>query len=267
LTPPQEISLFANCYDFTGTSVLAEDVDGDDDVDLVSINHFRNLGVTKGNGDGTFASSVGYPGAYSRSISIASGDFDNDGDVDVVGTSGSSLLYVYLNDGNGSFALPAIIDAPSGRTLETPAVADVNEDGSPDVVVATQRRTGRDTPGVAVYLNNGDGSFRFEDRGVGFPASADSITWPEAIRSADFDDDGAPDIAIADSTTGNVLVFFNETVAYDLDGDWMPSDLDLFVFSRQWEQTTAPGNVLLGDFDENLRCNAYDLWLLLSEFR
>jgi len=224
VTPGQEIALSGASEDFTGANVVSEDFDGDGDADLVSVTNFRNMSVSLNNGDGTFALAVAVSGAFARSTSVASGDFDNDGDVDFVGVSGSTNLFIYLNNGDGTFASPStlngtILYAPENpdplippRVLEVATTADVDQDGNLDIVAATWwMNTALGTPGCLVFLNNGDGSFRFEDQGIGFPASADDIAWSEAIQDADFDDDGAPDIAVADSTTGDVVVFFNET--------------------------------------------------------
>ena len=55
--------------------------------------------------------------------------------------------------------------------------------------------------------------------------------------------------------------------AYDLDGDFILTDLDLFVFSYHWGRSVPPGESLLGDYDENLECDARDLMRLIGAFR
>ena len=212
VSPPQKLTMGLNEHDHTGTDLVAEDMDGDTDIDIVALTHFKPLSISTNQGNGTFAAAGSISGSWTRSVSLASGDFDLDGDIDIVGVGGT-ILSTFLNAGDGTFPTVSNLNAPSGRYLETVATVDVDGDGYPDLVVPTQRRNAKDSPGVAVYLNNGDGSFRFEDQGVGFPQSADNIIFPDAIRSGDFDGDGAMDVVVADGVAGDLVVFYNETEA------------------------------------------------------
>jgi hypothetical protein len=74
---------------------------------------------------------------------VATGDVDLDGDLDIA-TTGSAKIDLYLNDGAGAF--PKIADIIAGGGLGT--VADLTEDGAPDVISGTPF-------GFAVHLNAG----------------------------------------------------------------------------------------------------------------
>ena len=74
------------------------------------------------------------------------------------------------------------------------AVADVNGDGIPDIVVADQGDSS-----VSVFLGNGDGTFAApETFAVG--------QYPEAVVVADLNGDGKPDIIVPDEGPGTVSV-------------------------------------------------------------
>lgn len=73
--------------------------------------------------------------------SVSSGDIDRDGDLDLVIASTERGLYVFRNDGSGRFSRVAL---PAGPLRETPifnaALTDLNNDGWPDLFIATYRR-------------------------------------------------------------------------------------------------------------------------------
>ena len=103
------------------------------------------LGVLLGNGDGTFQAAVTYgSGGYSPS-SVAVADVNGDGKPDLVvansclgqncDTNGS--VGVLLGNGDGTFQT-AVTYGSGGEATSSVAVADVNGDGKPDMVVANR---------------------------------------------------------------------------------------------------------------------------------
>ncbi len=87
-----------------------------------------------------------------------------------------------LGAGDGTFALGSVIEAGNGA-LKAKAVADVNEDGWPDVLV-----TDREDRHIVVLLGTGDGALGPRRT---FPAGVGSIG---GLSVADFDDDGHLDV-------------------------------------------------------------------------
>ena len=116
------------------------------------------------------------------SVAVAAADFDGDGHVDLalVGRTAACFLF---GDGRGGFRPCAPV--PAGANPSSIAVADVNRDGRPDVVVANH-----ETDYVTLLVNAGGG--RFTSRTLRVRSSPH----PHAVAVGDFDRDGKPDIAV-----------------------------------------------------------------------
>ncbi len=80
------------------SSVIAADLDGDNDYDLAVTNlDSNNASILLNNGDGTFASPVNYT-AGDGPLSVFAADFDKDGDNDLaVANSGSDNVSILFN--------------------------------------------------------------------------------------------------------------------------------------------------------------------------
>ncbi len=223
------------------------DIDGDGDKDVVSAysNTLRAYLIT-----GTSMSpSSGTPvPVYTQHDSpvpmtasrLAAGDFNGDGYEDV-----ASNTRAYLSDGAGMFAAAESF-APGARDADLDA-ADVNGDGHLDLLlISGERRSGVDVPDTfRVRFGNGDGTFgAAQDYIVPRRSSGQFGTGiPGSLTVADFNGDGAPDLAVTDSllgvhiylnsgtgTFGSPTTFAangaNRTAAADLDGD---GEIDLIV--------------------------------------
>jgi hypothetical protein len=200
--------------------------------DLYTPPHPLRSALYHNNGDGTFTdvtekAGVGGEGHYGQGVAV--GDFDNDGYPDLYVT-GYGRAILYHNNGNGTFA---DITAKAGVADEggwstSAGWFDYDKDGWLDLVVTNyiewspknnfwcgERRPGYRSychPGnykgqhIKLYHNNHDGTFTdvSEVSGVGKPEAKGM-----GVVLADFDNDGWPDIAVANDSWPNFL-FINK---------------------------------------------------------
>jgi hypothetical protein len=181
------------------------------------------------NGDGTFTDVTEKAGLKDSAygMGVAAADYDNDGYVDLFVTNfGRNILY--HNNGNGTFTDVTEKAGVAGSGWSTSAVfADFDGDGFLDLFVTRYLdysveknyfcgdvKTGRREycnprvyPPISnlLYRNNGDGTFTDVSESSGI---ASSLGKGLGVVVSDFDDDGRPDIYVADDTTMN-LVFHN----------------------------------------------------------
>jgi len=184
------------------------------------------------NGDGTFTdvtekAGVGGEGHYGQGVAV--GDFDNDGFPDLYVT-GYGRAILYHNNGNGTFtdvtAKAGLAD--EGQWSTSAGWFDYDKDGWLDLVVTnyiewTPKNNlwcGEHRPGyrsychpgnykgqrIKLYHNNHDGTFTdvSDASGVGKPEAKGM-----GVVLADFNNDGWPDIAIANDSWPNFL-FINK---------------------------------------------------------
>src|SRR6266576_276526 len=146
-------------------SVVVADVNGDGKPDVLVSDYDGGLDVLLSNGDGTFKTAAIYSSAGTAAVSIAVADVNRDGKLDVAVTNFySDTVAVLLGNGDGTFqaAVTYGTAVSGGSNPDSVAVADVNGDGKPDLLIANFWASFQD-PGhgsVGVLLGNGDGSFQ-----------------------------------------------------------------------------------------------------------
>lgn len=178
--------------------------------------------------------------AFSASVGLspsdlAVADFDQDGRLDVATANQfSDNVTVLFNNGfNGQFDPARTVSYPAGSGPTAIEAVDMNVDGLVDLVVTN----GSDS-NLAVLFNLGGGIFQSpQNFGVGiFPVR---LAW--SVATADFDQDGDPDLAVAKGVSNQAAILENTLTegAYRVilsgDGDETVSNLNFIVQEIQPE--------------------------------
>jgi len=141
-----------------------------------------------------------------RQVSISAGrgprwitvvDVNHDGNPDIlVANADGETVNVLLGDGAGHFRQAAGSPVAAGHLPNDIAVADMNGDGNPDMVIANHQ-----SPTLTILLGDGKGGFR---PAPGSPFDVHSTPHPHGVAVADFNGDGKPD-AVTDSWGNNQI--------------------------------------------------------------
>ena len=202
-----------------GAHVAVSDLNGDGKLDLAVANTGSGcgngcqeglIGVLLGNGDGTFKKAKTYPtGGFDAIgwVEIADVNGDKKPDLVVANYCATECSYppvegsvgVLLGKGNGTFA-PVKTYLSGGDGAVSVAVADLNKDGKPDILVSNcgPEACGPGSPGgnVGVLIGNGNGTFKSV---VNYPAENS----PFDVIAADMNGDGKLDIVVSNWGTAN----------------------------------------------------------------
>lgn len=193
-------------------AVALGDMDEDGCQDAVSVNPLGLVSIAKGSCDGTFNTVGVFDIAVGEQpVSVALADMNGDGHLDVVaagaffgsggvfGQEATNLVIVLPGDGRGSLGVSHLYRSePSMFGL---ALTDLNGDGHPDVIVASQ-----DTDTTSVFLNDGHGVLPGptgeyigygDSDGASFSGTLNAPFTDFFVR--DIDGDGKPDLALVEA--------------------------------------------------------------------
>ena len=192
-----------------GFHIATGDLDGDGRPDIVVTSDYypgahiyRNIS----SGQHIAYSFVGYFPVNGYSGAVVISDLNGDGKADIAVATGNYLSVFRNTSVVGTISL----DVVQQFTIQTGfnqqismAVADLNQDGKPDLVTTTSSSLNM----VSIFQNNSSGSvISFAPRqDLPFTGS------PTSVTLADFNGDGKPDIAVLDQGAPAVSIFKNTT--------------------------------------------------------
>ena len=255
-------------------TVVAADLDGDDDLDLLTTSQTDDKIAWYENTGGAFGAQQVISTAADYPTSASAADLDLDGDLDVLATSSQDdRIAWFANDGAGSFgAMQSISTTADGAQFAQ--AADLDGDGDLDILAASSQDNA-----VAFYENTGGA---FGSRQLIFAAAGGA----NHVTAADLDLDGDLDVLATYRGANTVAWFENlgdltfggeqeisgsvQTVTWaraaDLDGD---GDLDVlatsyshnkvFWFENEGGGTFAAGVVISDEVYQAQRVHPADV--------
>ena len=197
------------------TSIVAADIDGDGDLDVIAGNSGQTNKYYVNDGDSDPFSGVGAGTDIGTdtdtTCSIAIADLDGDGDLDVAaGNDGQTNKY-YVNDGDSAPFNGIGAGTDIGTDTDTTfsiQLADLDGDGDLDVITGNSGVTNK------YYLNDGDAS-PFNTIGAGTAIGTDTDT-TRSISVVDLDGDN--DLDVVSGNVGQTNKYYSN------DGDTNPFD-------------------------------------------
>jgi hypothetical protein len=221
--------------------VIAGDINGDKNIDLISADDSGSgqLSVFLGDGLGAFpvaSRSTLNTGGSPQAVTAA--DIDGDGNIDLISAdSGSNQLSIFTNMGSGSLQSPVTI--ATGSSPQAVTAADIDGDGNIDLISADSGSNQ-----LSIFTNMGSGLFQ----------PTNTITTgnsPQAVTAVDVDGDGNIDLISADRGADQLSIFIN-----DGSGAFNPVNSSMVMTG------TDPDSVITADIDRD-----GDLDLICSDRR
>lgn len=181
-------------------SVVDYDNDGDLDIFLMAGYEVNSDGrynrILRNDGNGNFE--VIDPELIQKGFGSASwGDYDADGDLDLLlngdgylnsGEDNDMIFRLYENNGGDFTQVTTFEPYRQNNIGQGSAFGDWNNDGQLDVIVSGWNPT-LEHQVIAVYINNGDGTYTEADGNDGIPGVSE-----QSIEVADLDNDGDLDL-------------------------------------------------------------------------
>ncbi len=200
--------------DGSADAIAVGDLDGDGILDIAARNSGDNVTISllKGVGDGTFklrtAVSAGSDfGAGFDKKNIVLADVSGDGRPDILTAHWDQTISIAVQTSTGSFVKLSPISI--GHEITQLAVADLNGDSVPDIVV-----NGMSGGKISVLMGTGGGTFATQ---VDYPLFTSSSSWqPGALAIGDIDKDGDLDVVVGNTVGSSYAIYSIQEMARSL---------------------------------------------------
>ncbi|HEX9427517.1 MAG TPA: VCBS repeat-containing protein, partial [Candidatus Polarisedimenticolia bacterium] len=185
--------------------VIVDDFDNDGDLDVVasSSSMHGQLRFFRNNGDGTFTERTKEAGLLGEvgGLNLVQADYNNDGFLDLFVLRGAWLRKgghhpnsLLRNNGDGTFDdVTEAAGVLSYHPTQTAVWFDYNGDGWIDLYIGNETKEDDPQPSE-LYRNNGDGTFTEIAAETGLAI----VGMIKAVVSADYNNDGRPDLYVTD---------------------------------------------------------------------
>ena len=267
-------------------AVSVADLDQDGKPDLITANALDNsisvLQNSSNSGNLSFNAKTDFPTATGPR-NIAVGDLNGDGKPDIVvsdlNSGNASYVSVFQNTSQqGIISFAARTDISTGNGSVGVAIADINMDGKPDILV-----TSGNSAIFSILINTSaqSGTLSFMP-GIDIP----DLNHADEIITADMDGDGKQDIIYTGFSNSSVVIYRNTSAggivslaspviypvgnnpgflsAGDLDGDGK-TDLVIGNYSSGtltfYKNFSAPGTIQLGSRQDSVFANASSIYI------
>ncbi|MCM8817363.1 MAG: FG-GAP-like repeat-containing protein [Candidatus Omnitrophica bacterium] len=206
--------------------------DGKLDLVVASRGGSGRIAILIGNGDCTFKAPTYYnTGGEPWGIDVS--DFDGDGISDIaVVNSYSKTLKVLKGKGDGTFQ--SDFSYTSSQTPQAVVAGDFTKDGKNDIALILGQ-------GAIIFEN----STQFKETGIfSEPVHYEVGQNPRAVITADFNNDGILDLAVANNDSMNVSVLIGKS-----DGSFFPAVN--YDFQSGFVYEFRPSDLVAGDFNRD----------------
>jgi len=203
----------SNCF---YQAIAVGDFKGDGVLDVATWGTTINPGTPQiqiylGNGTGSLTLSETYQAPNGGNTnpgpnSIVAVDVNGDGKIDLVAMTPYNGVFVFLGNGDGTFQAPIVnttVCTDSIGVCNSIAVADLNDDGKPDVAVQSGGTAGG---GISILLGNGNGTF---GTGTYYPVAISGTFANGGIAIGDVNGDKKPDVIVGSSNV-TAIVYLNQ---------------------------------------------------------
>lgn len=233
-------ALIDSATDYHPNGIAIADFDNDGNPDVATANNYSITGqpasvsILRNTGAGGALSFAAHQDIITGVLTytVAAGDLDGDGKPDLISSSiADQSISIHKNTSiPGVISFATKIDYATGNNPYSIAIADLDNDGRPDIAVA-----GYMASAISVFRNTSSNG------NISFAPRVDMLTGasPNAIIASDLDGDGKPDLAVANEFMNTISLYRNTSTTGAIS----------FAATTTYATGSKPFGIAAGDLD------------------